>query len=192
MSRAAITNLDARSFSTLFCGLRCKLCKPPLCTLSAVFMACLTAVLSPLTGLAQNRCNNGVQLEGIVTDATGAMIPGAQVLTTDGERAIADGTGHYVLPCISAGHVSVTVRATGFDAKVVGIATHAGQVAHVNVQLAVATVETNVQVSGNSSGIDGDRGTDTIVLGTQDLRQLSGDPDDFLRQLQILAASGGG
>ena len=155
-------------------------------------MACLTAVLSPLTGLAQNRCNNGVQLEGIVTDATGAMIPGAQVLTSDGERAIADGTGHYVLPCISAGHVSVTVRATGFDAKVVGIATHAGQVAHVNVQLAVATVETNVQVSGNSSGIDGDRGTDTIVLGTQDLRQLSGDPDDFLRQLQILAASGGG
>src|SRR3984957_8931697 len=141
MSRAAITNLDARSFSTLFCGLRCKLSKPPLCTLSAVFMACLTAVLSPLTGLAQNRCNNGVQLEGIVTDATGAMIPGAQVLTSDGERAIADGTGHYVLPCVSAGHVSVTVRATGFDAKVVGIATHAGQVAHVNVQLAVATVE---------------------------------------------------
>jgi hypothetical protein len=155
-------------------------------------MAWLTGVLSPLTGLAQNRCNNGVPLEGIVTDATGAMIPGAQVLTSDGERAIADGAGRYVLPCVSAGHVSVTVRAPGFDAKFVGIATHAGQVAHVNVQLAVATVETNVQVSGDPSGIDSDRGADTIGLGTEDLRQLSGDPDDFLQQLQLLAASGGG
>jgi hypothetical protein len=157
---------------------------------TAVFTVLLTVGLSPLAGLAQHGCNNGVHMEGVVTDATGAVIPGAQVLTSDGEKAIADGTGRYVLPCVSAGHLSVTVRAPGFDAKAVEIATHAGQVAHADVELAVATVETDVQVTENTSGIDSDRGA--IVLGTEDLRQLSADPDDFLRQLQILAASGGG
>jgi hypothetical protein len=155
----------------------------------AVFLA---GLLSSLVGLAQSRCAQDVCLEGIVEDSTGAIIPGAQIQTSDGKEAIVDGAGRYVVPCVSVGHVSVVVKAQGFNVKTMMVATRAGQVAHANVQLAVATVETDVQVSGNASGVNSDRDTGTIVLGTQDVQQLSDDPDDFLQQLQMLAASGGG
>jgi Carboxypeptidase regulatory-like domain len=195
MDQAAITNWDAISFSTLFYDLRCTLrqsCKPPVFMLTAVLMVWLTGLLSPVLGLAQSRCTNGMRIEGIVADSTGAIVPGAQVQASDGEETSADGAGRYVLPCVSAGHVSVTVQAPGFNAKTVRVATYEGQIAHANVQLAVATVETDVQVSGSASGVDSDRGAATIVLGTQEVQRLSDDPDDFLQQLQMLAASGGG
>lgn len=194
MDQVAITNLDAISLSTLFYDLRCtlrQLCQSVGFTLTAVAVL-LAGLLSPLIGLAQSRCTNGVRIEGTVADSTGAIVPGAQVQASDGEKAIADGAGHYVLRCVPAGHVSVTVQAPGFNAKILRVATHVGQVSHADAQLAIATVETDVQVSGNSSGIDSDEGTGTIVLGAPDVQQLSDDPDDFLQELKMLAASGGG
>ena len=33
-------------------------------------------------------------------DPTGAVIPGAQVQASDNQKAVTDGTGHYLLPCV--------------------------------------------------------------------------------------------
>jgi hypothetical protein len=42
---------------------------------------------------AQQTCTNGIRVEGIITDPTGAVIPGAQVQAYGAERIITDYNG---------------------------------------------------------------------------------------------------
>src|SRR5580692_13215637 len=71
----------------------------------------LAAVLAPLSGWSQHQCSNGVRIEGTVTDPAGAIIPGAQVQSSDGEKTTTDAKGQYVLPCGPVGTVKVRVEA---------------------------------------------------------------------------------
>jgi hypothetical protein len=66
-----------------------------------------------------------------------------------------------------------------------------GRVTHADFQLALAAVQEDVQVNGDT-GSDNGRGVGTTVLDTKQVQQLADDPDDFLSQLQALAAAGGG
>jgi Carboxypeptidase regulatory-like domain/TonB dependent receptor len=152
----------------------------------------LAALLAPLSGLAQNRCSNGIRIEGTVTDPAGAIIPGANVQSSDGEKTATDARGQYRLPCAPLGTVNVRIEAQGFDPKTARVTTQAGLVAHANMQLVIATVTTDVEVRDDASGMDSDRGTGTTVLGSKEVRQLADDPDDFLRQLQVIASEAGG
>jgi hypothetical protein len=152
----------------------------------------LAALLTPLLGLAQNQCLNGARIEGTVTDPAGAIIPGAQVQSSDGEKTTTDAKGQYVLPCAAVGTVNVRVEAQGFDPKTSRVTTRAVRVAHANMQLVIETVTTNVEVRDDASGMDSDRGTGATVLGSKEVQQLADDPDDFLRQLQVLASEAGG
>ena len=68
----------------------------------------------------------------------------------------------------------------------------AGGAAHVNLQLAVASVETDIEVNPNANGADDGRTAGSTVLGTAAVQRLSDDPDEFLRELQALAAGAGG
>ncbi len=61
----------------------------------------------------------------------------------------------------------------------------------LSVQLAIASVQTDVDVNGDT-GIDSGRGAGTTLLNTQQVQQLADDPDDLLIQLQALAGSAGG
>src|SRR6202050_4287730 len=152
----------------------------------------LAALLAPLSGLAQNRCSNGIRIEGTVTDPAGAIIPGANVQSSDGEKTATDARGQYRLPCAPLGTVNVRIEAQGFDPKTARVTTQAGLVAHANMQLVIATVTTDVEVRDDASGMDSDRGTGTTVLGSKEVRRLADDPDDFLRQLQVIASEAGG
>ena len=152
----------------------------------------LAAVLAPLSGWSQHQCSNGVRIEGTVTDPAGAIIPGAQVQSSDGESTTTDGWGRYILPCPPIGTVTVRVEANGFDPRTASVSTRTGQVALANIQLAILTVTTNVEVRDDASGMDSDNGTGATVLGRQEVQMLADDPDDFLRQLQVLASEAGG
>jgi Carboxypeptidase regulatory-like domain/TonB dependent receptor len=152
----------------------------------------LASVLGPLPGMAQNPCANGIRIEGAITDPAGAIVPGAQLQASDGEKVTSDGAGRYVLPCSPAGMVTVTVRAEGFEAKSLSVRTHPGQTTRADVQLSIETVRTDVQVTADTSGVDSDRGGDTTVLDAEQVQRLADDPDDFLRQLQVLASASGG
>jgi hypothetical protein len=61
----------------------------------------------------------GGTISGIITDATGAALPGADVivrnLETGAERKLAsDDSGHYSAPSISIGTYKVTASKPGF------------------------------------------------------------------------------
>jgi Carboxypeptidase regulatory-like domain len=152
----------------------------------------LTSGLVASLAQAQQSCVNGIRVDGTITDPTGAVITGAQVRATNGETATTDTVGHYILPCISADAVTLAVRADGFAQGTVQARSRRGGNAHVNLQLAVAAVETDVQVGVDAMAMDADHGMGTITLNAEEVQQLPDDPDDFLRELQMLASVSGG
>jgi Carboxypeptidase regulatory-like domain len=149
----------------------------------------LAGTIIPWPASAQQACTNGIRVDVTITDPTGAVIPGAQVRASNRETATTDTAGHYVLPCIPATSTTLTAQADGFARGTASARARQGGTAHVNLQLAVAAVQSDVQVSADS-GIDS--GGATATLNTKAVQGLADDPDDFLRQLQVLAAEGGG
>ena len=152
----------------------------------------LTGALVASLAQAQQSCVNGVRIDGVIADSTGAVIPGAQVLTPDGEKTTTDAMGHYQLSCVPTRFRTITVQAEGFSTGTAQFHEQSTGIAHINVQLSVATVQTDVQVREDATAMDADHGAGTRTLGTREVQQLADDPDDLLRQLQALAAIGGG
>ena len=149
-------------------------------------------ILVPWIASAQQTCINGIRVEGTITDPTGAVIPGAQVQAASGEKATSDPTGHYVLPCIPAISTAITAQAEGFATGTARATGRLGGTVRANLQLPIASVQTDVQVNADATGIDSDQSADTTLLGTNQVQQLPDDPDDLLQELQILASNGGG
>lgn len=145
-------------------------------------------LLSAASGMAQEPCHQGRRVEGVVSDSTGALIAGARV-QAGGESSTTDAAGHFALVCVSESSNSITAQADGFAP---GSADLGREATHIEIQLQVAHVETDVVVGDDATAIDADHGTGTRTLGSQDVRRLADDPDEFLRELQALAAAGGG
>jgi hypothetical protein len=170
------------SFSINFPGIR-----------NVQLAALLLWLMNPGLGGAQQPCTGKSSVEGIVSDPTGALIAGAEVGIDDGNRVATDSAGHYVLSCVPETSKLLTVQAAGFASNTVSLPGSANGVAHLNVQLTLAQVETDVQVIGDdATAMDTDHGAGTRTLTRQDVQQLADDPDDFLRELQALTAGGGG
>ncbi len=155
-------------------------------------VAALATLLSVASSLAQQPCAGGLRVDGTITDQTGALVPGAQVLASGGEKAIADASGRYVLPCVPANATAITATADGFATNAVTISRPSDGTAHIDVQLQIASVQTDVQVNADTATIDTDAGPESSTLSNSEIQQMPDDPDDFLRQLQILAAAAGG
>jgi hypothetical protein len=94
----------------------------------------------------------GGTISGTVTDATGAVVPNAQVLVhndeTGNERRLASGPdGRYAAPSVPVGTYTVTVKADGFsDQTRTGIPLSIGQSQGVNITLSLAGVAQTVTV----------------------------------------------
>jgi hypothetical protein len=147
--------------------------------------------LSTLPAAGQQPCPNGLQIEGSVTDPSGALVPGATV-SAAGSQTTTDSAGRYVLPCVPSGPIDVTASAQGFAPAVQRAGRHAGGVVRVDLKLALLRVETNVQVSAEPSVMDPEGGSDSTSLNRAEVQRLPDDPDDLLQQLQALAAAAGG
>ena len=97
--------------------------------------------------------------------------------------------GSFTFPCSGNQPYQVTIHAEGFaENKTTG-----NGPANLTVHLRIADVHTDIEV-GESTGVsvDADHGAGTHTLTAEDLQGMADDPDDFKRQLQILAATSGG
>ena len=117
-------------------------------------------------------------LNGTVTDASGAVIPGAKVVVeapASGfhRETLTTGDGAYNLPGLPIGKYNITISAAGFDTRVAqGLTLTVGQVATYNARLAVGTVKNQVEVSGTAVEVDRSSAEVSGVVGTQQLRSL--------------------
>lgn len=148
----------------------------------------LVAITPPL--VAQQSCPASTNVAGNVTDQTGANIPGATVTVGGSQPAMTDTSGRYVLTCVSSGQLTLEIAAPGFAAKKVQLRKAPNQPAKLNVQLIVAGVQQEVEVTAEDSGTAGN-GPGTRTLDIEQIRQFADDPNDFIQQLQILASSEG-
>jgi hypothetical protein len=140
-------------------------------------------------------------LRGHVLDATGALIPGAQVTVTTSKGATlgtvtASASGTYAVRGLPAGSYIVAVTFAGFAPFVSApIDLAAGQSKSVDVKMAIETTEQQVVVtdeSGPTVSTDADANASAIVLKGSDLDALSDDPDELSNELQALAGPSAG
>lgn len=78
----------------------------------------LTLVIWPATSSAQVQSANG-SIQGDVTDANGALVPGAAILATETDTAaihtsVTDSSGHFDFPSLPPGRYTVKISKSGF------------------------------------------------------------------------------
>jgi hypothetical protein len=106
-------------------------------------------------------------LSGVVTDPSGAVVPGAQVtvhsLATGLDRQlVTDSAGLYVAPSLVPGDYEVQAKAAGFSQYTVKKVTlDVDQRVSVNMALAVTSAGETIQVESTASQIE----TQTITVG---------------------------
>jgi hypothetical protein len=80
-------------------------------------VALMVAFLAHSAPRAQSSMANGM-LHGIVTDPSGAVIPGASVIVSSGEyvqTVSTDETGQYTISGLAPGHYRVHIHSAGFS-----------------------------------------------------------------------------
>jgi hypothetical protein len=123
-----------------------------------------TAVL--LLGVAAAMAQvNTTTLDGLVTDAQGALVPKVEILvtntlTTQTFKTVTDSKGHWAVPSLPTATYSVTATAPGFK-KITkdGISLDAGIPATVNLALEVGSVSETVEVTGAAEVVQATSGT---------------------------------
>ena len=118
-------------------------------------MLCLASVLSPAIARAQ------ASIAGVVSDASGAVLPGvtveatSPVLIENTRTAVTDGSGRYVIESLRPGPYAVTFALAGFATvrregiEVIGTATTS-----VSAELRVSAVAEVITVSGSAPTVD--------------------------------------
>jgi hypothetical protein len=99
-------------------------------------------------------------IQGRVTDAQGAVLPGVTVIAESPamlgqQTAVTSETGNYRFPAVPPGTYTLTYELPGFTTvKREGIQISLGFTANINVELALATLQETVTVTGDSPVID--------------------------------------
>lgn len=127
--------------------------------LSRCVFAALLAILLAAPAFPQASAING-QIEGTVTDATGAVVPGAKVdikneNTGYSRAAESDSSGFFRFTVLPLGRYSLNATATGFQKfTAANIELTAGSTATVNVNLSVSSATTAVEVGATAPVVE--------------------------------------
>ena len=160
----------------------------------------LVVLLLLILSLALNAQQLGI-LRGVVTDESGALVPGAKVVVSDdGARPVksvkAGNDGSYSIAGIPPGKYTVVASSPGlvqFQPATVDI--NGGTTATLNLQLRVTLEKQEVTVQENSGPMittDPSQNAGALILRGADLDALSDDPDDLQADLQALAGPAAG
>ncbi len=161
-------------------------------TRGCAIFALVELILCTVASLAQ-QCPDRTSIEGTVLDPTGAAISGATVHMIGRAGTNTNDDGYYLLRCLPGTTVRLAADAAGFQEAFANVDIKPGERVHFDFHLLVARVETNVNVGGNdATTLNADHGIGTHTLSGKDIQELADDPDDFRRELQVLAATNGG
>lgn len=117
-------------------------------------------------------------IQGTITDATGAVIPGASIHVVNQATGVATNTksnhvGFYQVPLLFTGTYMVTATAPGMKTYEVKVELQVAQHAVVNPVMTPGTVTQRVTVSGNVAQLTTtNSGTISSVLESQRINQL--------------------
>jgi len=123
----------------------------------AFVIACVALLSLPLSGWAQRTTGD---IRGVVSDSTGAVLPGVTI-TLRGENVagapvtVTNESGIYRFPSVSPGIYSITAELSGFTTRTeTGIQLSLGGTAQANVQLSLSTQSETIVVVAESPIVD--------------------------------------
>ena len=140
-------------------------------------------------------------LHGVVTDESGALVPGATVTVSNAAGAVKSATagsdGTYSVSGLAAGTYTVQASSPGVQQlKPASVEMRGGtQTATADLRLSVAAEKQEVTVQENAGpqvSVDPSQNAGALVLRGTDLQALSDDPDDLQADLQALAGPSAG
>ncbi len=138
-------------------------------------------------------------LRGLVTDPSGAVVPGATVTATSasGQKTtiVSNRQGNYEIKGLAPGTYTLSALAKGFaEFKAEYLNLAAGQVEKLDIELAIAVEKQQVEVQEQATqvGVSPDNNVSAIVLKGKDLEALSDDPDQLQADLEALAGPAAG
>jgi hypothetical protein len=132
------------------------------------------------------------RLNGIVTDAQGAVVPNAHVTvknirTQEQLSAMTGEDGGWMVPSVAAGAYSVTVTATGFKTTVVNnVTVEVGRPTTVNALLEVGAVVDEVTVSSGGEVLQTSTSTVSSTLAGRQVNELPWATRDAFQLVLIL------
>jgi len=142
--------------------------------------------------------NTGV-VKGVITDESGALVPGAKV-TASGPTGIVKATtssndGAYILSGLPPGKVTVQASSPGLTQIQPAVVDVSSAPITLNIPLRVVLEKQEVTVQENTGptiAVDPTQNAGALVLRGADLDALSDDPDDLQSDLQALAGPAAG
>jgi Carboxypeptidase regulatory-like domain len=117
-------------------------------------------------------------LEGFVFDSTGAAVPGAQVTLLDlaqkaTEKAVTDGSGHFVFSNIAAGQYQLSASRDGFKTEQSApIAVNIGSTVRYDFKLTVGQVAESVTVTGTMAALETGQADVNTNVSQRQMEQL--------------------
>jgi hypothetical protein len=135
------------------------------------------ALLVPGLVEAQTRVT-GADLEGVVRDDTGAVLPGVGITAVNVDTAVArttatDTSGRFMLPAIAPGVYSVTAELFGFGGQTrSNVPLLLGQSARVDFSLGLAGVAETITVSQAAPVLDARRSAVAYTVGQSQIHNL--------------------
>jgi carboxypeptidase family protein len=154
--------------------------------LAAMFCICLA---SPICGRAQSTTTS--QVNGMVTDKTGAVVPGATVTITNSAtgvvyRAVTDNLGTYHITDLLPGTYTMEVIKGGFETQhIQGFTLVVGQLFQQNISLAVGQAEQTVSVNAADLLLNTESSHDEQLIESQQIDDMPLNGRDFLQLAQL-------
>ena len=137
----------------------------------SVFTGLLMMFFVSVLSWSQHTFRGGIN--GVVTDQSGAVVPGALVQITNTATNVtltttSTSAGEYAFPELSLGKYDIVVSASGFKTeKVVGVTVSAGQIFTQAVKLSVSSSAETVEVDADAYTLDTTTTTQTTIIDSE-------------------------
>jgi hypothetical protein len=145
--------------------------------------------LASATALAQSSGTG--TLNGTITDVSGAVVPGVQIIarqlaTGTARNTVSNSSGFYSLPALRAGEYQIEAAAAGFQrTQQNGVILQSDTTRAINLQLAIGQVSDSATISTAPPAIETSEGSlNTIITGTQ-LHELALNGRNFTQFLSL-------
>ncbi len=135
---------------------------------------------------------------GTITDASGAVVPNADVtltnLGTNEKRATqSNGSGDYIFTLVPVGHYSVVIKVSGFQESITkDLAVEAGDRARADVQLRPGSGTTVVEVTAQTPLLQADNATVSSTVTAKAVQDLPLNGRNFVQLVQLIPGANEG
>jgi hypothetical protein len=131
------------------------------------------------------------QVTGLITDSSGAAVPGAMITIANTQagtqrQTTSNGAGNYIFPVVSPGFYTLSVAKAGFDQMTrQGIELTVSQVARFDFTLQLGSTKQSVQVSAATPALDTSTASLGQVIDTKPIADLPLNGRNFLQLAKL-------